>query len=91
MEALSNDNIESARKILKKEKKINYLQVELKELHIRKVKKGKYNYLASIVYNDFVDNMEKIGDHLTNIAQGVLRQLRWGIGPEKEEMLEEIV
>jgi hypothetical protein len=38
------------------------------------------------VYNDFVDNMEKIGDHLTNIAQGVLRHMRWGIGPEKENM-----
>lgn len=90
MQALSSNNIESARTVLKKEKKLNYLQVELKEVHIQKVKKGKYNYLSSIVYNDFVDNMEKIGDHLTNIAQGVLRQMRWGIGPEKEEMLEEV-
>jgi phosphate:Na+ symporter len=89
-QALSSDNIESARAVLKKEEKLNYLQVELKEVHIRKVKKGKYNYLSSIVYNDFVDNMEKIGDHLTNIAQGVLRHMRWGIGPEKEEMFEEV-
>ena len=90
MQALSSNNIESARAVLKKEKKLNYLQVELKEVHIQKVKKGKYNYLSSIVYNDFVDNMEKIGDHLTNIAQGVLRHMRWGIGPEKEEIFEEV-
>ncbi len=90
MQALSSNNIESARAVLKKEKKLNYLQVELKEVHIQKVKKGKYNYLSSIVYNDFVDNMEKIGDHLTNIAQGVLRHMRWGIGPEKEEMFGEV-
>lgn len=89
-QALSSNDIESARAVLKKEEKLNYLQVELKEVHIRKVNKGKYNYLTSIVYNDFVDNMEKIGDHLTNIAQGVLRQMRWGMGPEKEEMFEEI-
>ena len=90
MQALSSNNIESARSVLKKEKKLNSLQVELKEVHIQKVKKGKYNYLSSIVYNDFVDNMEKIGDHLTNIAQGVLRHMRWGIGPEKEEIFEEV-
>jgi phosphate:Na+ symporter len=90
MQALSDNEIEAARGVLKKEEKLNYLQVELKETHIRKVNKGKYNYLASIIYNDFVDNMEKIGDHLTNIAQGVLRHMRWGMGPEKEEMFEEI-
>jgi phosphate:Na+ symporter len=90
MQALSSNEIESAREVLKKEDKLNYLQVELKEVHIRKVKKGKYNYLSSIVYNDFVDNMEKIGNHLTNIAQGVLRHMRWGIGPEKEELLKEV-
>jgi phosphate uptake regulator len=27
---------------------------------------------------DFVDNLEKVGDHLTNIAQGVMSGLRWG-------------
>jgi hypothetical protein len=30
---------------------------------------------------DFVDNMEKIGDHLTNIAEGVLAGLQWGFQP----------
>ena len=30
---------------------------------------------------DFVDNMEKIGDHLTNIAQGVLAGLQWSLEP----------
>jgi phosphate:Na+ symporter len=90
MQALSGKEIESAREVIKREDKLNNLQVELKEAHIRKVKKGKYNYLSSIVYNDFVDNMEKIGDHLTNIAQGVIRHMRWGIGPEKEEMLKDV-
>ena len=37
---------------------------------------------TGIVFNDFVDNMEKIGDHLTNIAQGVLRHLRWDVEPD---------
>ena len=59
------------------EKKLDALQVELKEREAKRVNKEKVNYLSGIVFNDFVDNMEKIGDHLTNVAQGVLRHLRW--------------
>jgi len=29
------------------------------------------------VFLDFVDNLEKIGDHLSNIAQGILGEMRW--------------
>ena len=75
--ALMNNDIEAGRRVLKKEKKLDALQVELKEREAKRVNKEKVNYLSGIVFNDFVDNMEKIGDHLTNVAQGVLRHLRW--------------
>ena len=54
----------------------------LKEREAKRVNKEKVNYLSGIIFNDFVDNMEKIGDHLTNIAQDVLRHLRWDVEPE---------
>jgi phosphate:Na+ symporter len=75
--ALMNNDIEAGRRVLKKEKKLDALQVELKEREAKRVNREKVNYLSGIVFNDFVDNMEKIGDHLTNVAQGVLRHLRW--------------
>ena len=31
----------------------------------------------TVMFVDLVDNMEKIGDHLTNIAQGVIGGLQW--------------
>jgi phosphate:Na+ symporter len=80
--ALMESNIEAGKQVLVKERKLNRLQVELKERETRRVTREKVNYLSGIVFNDFVDNMEKIGDHLTNIAQGVLRRLRWDVEPE---------
>jgi phosphate:Na+ symporter len=78
IDALQNDNISSAKEVLKREKSLNELQIVLKNGQIAKIQEGKYNFLSSIVYNDFVDNIEKIGDHISNIAEGVLRHLRWG-------------
>lgn len=75
--AMHKRDITSAGKVLEKEKELNELQIRLKEFQIKNINDGKYNFLSGIVFNDFVDNIEKIGDHLTNIAQGVMRHLRW--------------
>jgi phosphate:Na+ symporter len=32
---------------------------------------------AGLIFIDLVDNIEKIGDHLTNIAQAVIGGLQW--------------
>jgi phosphate:Na+ symporter len=32
---------------------------------------------AGLIFIDLVDNIEKIGDHLTNIAQAVMGGLHW--------------
>jgi len=75
--ALKNNNNDFARMALEGEAHLNEMQVLLKENHVSRANEGKYNLLSGIIYIDFVDNIEKIGDHLTNIAQGVLRHLRW--------------
>ncbi len=38
---------------------------------------GECDLKSGILFMDFVDNLEKIGDHLTNIAQGVIGEMRW--------------
>ena len=39
---------------------------------------------TGLIFIDLVDNVEKIGDHLTNIAQAVIGGLQWD-GIELEE------
>jgi len=38
---------------------------------------GQCSAVAGLIFIDLVDNMEKIGDHLTNIAQAVIGGLQW--------------
>jgi phosphate:Na+ symporter len=62
---------------LDREEELNKLQVELKDRHMQRVKDGACELMSGIIYSDFVDNVEKIGDHLTNIVQSVLKHLQW--------------
>jgi len=78
MVALEKNRKENAREALRIEKQINKLQMELREKHIRRLKAGLYDINAGVLFIDFVDNIEKVGDHLSNIAIGVMRHLRWG-------------
>jgi phosphate:Na+ symporter len=87
MHALKDENIVAAQSVLGYEEKLNTLQVELKENHINRLNKGACNMLSGIVFIDFVDNVEKIGDHLTNIAQAVMRHLRWNVEINEKDTL----
>ncbi len=70
---LAEEDEESARQVLQQEDRLNNLQVELKENHVKRLSNQECHILAGLVFIDLVDNLEKIGDHLTNIAQGFLR------------------
>lgn len=82
-EALRKSDTKIAENVLGREESINKYQVELKSSHVNRLNKGACDLQAGIVFMDFVDNLEKIGDHLTNIAQGVLGEMRWR-GKEEE-------
>lgn len=77
IDALQKQDVDSAEKVIAGEDQLNELEIELKEHHIQRVNDGTCHLLSGIVFIDFVDNIEKIGDHLTNIAEGVLRHLQW--------------
>ncbi|MCP4648454.1 MAG: Na/Pi cotransporter family protein [PVC group bacterium] len=75
--ALQKDDLVIAKKALDREERINGLQIELKQTHINRLNDGTCSLKSGIIFLDFVDNLEKIGDHLSNIAQGVLGGMRW--------------
>ncbi|MFP4472822.1 MAG: Na/Pi cotransporter family protein [Candidatus Omnitrophota bacterium] len=68
-----------AEKLLEVENRINALQIRLKETHIERLNCGACDLKANFIFLDFIDNMEKIGDHLTNIVQSVIGKMQWRV------------
>ena len=62
---------------LENEKNINKMQVDFRRRHVQRMNEGLCTAESGLIFIDLVDNAEKIGDHLTNIAQSVIGGLRW--------------
>ncbi len=75
--AIGNNDLEAANRSLKHEEAINLMQMEFRRSHVQRLGEGTCSAMVGLLFVDFVDNLEKIGDHLTNIAQGVLGGLQW--------------
>lgn len=70
--ALEHDDIEQARAVLEKEIQIDQMERDLRKQHIRRLNDNQCTGTAGIVYVDIVSNLERIGDHAVNIADGVI-------------------
>jgi len=75
--ALENDSHEHAQAALRREDNLNRMQIELRQNHIQRLNEGKCFVLSGIIFLDFINNLEKIGDHLTNVAQAVMGSFQW--------------
>ncbi len=75
--ALENNNVEVARSALVNENNLNRMQVEFRRSHVQRMTEGACSAEAGLIFIDLVDNVEKVGDHLTNIAQSVIGGLQW--------------
>lgn len=75
--ALPKLNKTTATIILKKEDKLNNMVVQYRERHVNRLGNGICKHISGIVFIDLLMNFEKIGDHLTNIAQAIHGRLQW--------------
>ncbi len=82
--ALRNNDTATAKKMLEREETINGLQEKIKEAHILRLNKGNSHLEAGFVFLEYIDNLEKIGDRLTNIAQSVLGKMKWKVHHKKK-------
>ncbi len=82
--ALENNDTDSARAALVNEANLNKMQMDFRRSHVQRITEGVCTSGAGLIFIDLVDNIEKIGDHLTNIAQAVIGGLHWN-GVELEE------
>ncbi len=75
-QALGKKDPLSAKRALKREEVLNKMQVDCRQAHLDRLDAGKCQLLSGLVFIDCVDNFEKIGDHLTNIAQSAAKGIR---------------
>jgi phosphate:Na+ symporter len=75
--ALEDNNIEQAKAAQEKENNLNKMQVDFRRSHVQRMTDRLCSPEAGLIFIDLVDNVEKIGDHLTNIAQAVIGGLQW--------------
>ncbi|HUS73920.1 MAG TPA: Na/Pi cotransporter family protein [Sedimentisphaerales bacterium] len=90
--ALEDNNIEAAKSALVNEDNLNKMQIDFRRSHVQRMSEGVCSADTGLIFIDLVDNVEKVGDHLTNIAQGVIGGLQWdgyeqktSAGPKSED------
>jgi len=74
---LAKGDLQAAHHALACENRINQMQVSYRRAHVQRMTDGVCSAESGIIFIDLVDNLEKIGDHLTNIAQAALGGVQW--------------
>jgi len=78
IEALENSDIKASKSALVNESNINKMQMDFRRSHVQRMSDSVCSPEA---------NVEKIGDHLTNIAQAVIGGLQWeGVKPKVADL-----
>ncbi|MGX5572340.1 Na/Pi cotransporter family protein [Bacillus toyonensis] len=70
--ALTNFDTELAQTVIAKERKIDQMERVLRKRHVIRLNERSCSGDTSIIFVDMVSNLERIGDHAVNIADGVL-------------------
>jgi len=75
--AFEKNDVAAARAALECEDRLNKMQMEFRQTHVGRMSEGKCTAETGLIFIDLVDNVEKIGDHLTNIAQAIIGGMHW--------------
>ena len=57
------------------EEKVDELEQELREGHIKRLSKNQCNAQSGIIYLDILSNMERIADHAVNLAEYIENEM----------------
>lgn len=63
---------ELARSVIEREGEIDLMEKNLRKKHIRRLNEGKCQPASGVLFLDIINNLERIGDHASNIASAVL-------------------
>lgn len=74
IDSYESRNAQKAESIISIEERIDALEKELREAHIKRLNSGACNAFAGTIFLDIISNFERIGDHSTNIAESVVHR-----------------
>ncbi len=72
VDALRTEDKELAKEVLILEDQIDAFEKKYKRNHIKRLKEGKCDIRADVIFTDTLRNLERIGDHADNIANSVI-------------------
>jgi phosphate:Na+ symporter len=77
LKAVEENDSDAAQHAMEHEKTINRIQIDARRDHIERLSKGNCDAMAGLTFIDYINNMEKIGDHLSNVAEGAMDEFQW--------------
>lgn len=72
--ALETGNHKTASYVISQEDEMNRMEAMLKKQHMKRLNEKRCSPEFTVVYNDIIHNIEKIGDSCNNIAEAVLKE-----------------
>ena len=73
VDAFSRVDLEAAKYIEPFEQVIDGLNIEMKQRHIKRLRKGKCTIELGLILEDIITNFERVSDHCSNIAVCMIR------------------
>lgn len=70
--SLENNDRQLATTVISNEEKIDALERKFRKQHIKRMNEGLSTPVEGTIFVDIISNLERIGDHALNIAEGVL-------------------
>lgn len=77
IESLPDVDYKKASEVLEVEKRVNDIHIQARESNLRRMNEGRSEPSTGIIFLDYIMNLEKIGDHLSNVAIAVKREFRY--------------
>jgi len=75
LEAFMNNDIEVAKRVIVNEDLIDDLEERARYKYIERLKNMQVSFVRAANYQDILANLERIGDHLENIAGSIIEPL----------------
>ena len=75
LESFANEDPVVARRVVENEDVVDELEERFRYRYIERLKNGQITFIVAANYPDILANLERIGDHLMNIASSVIEPL----------------